>query len=80
MTCLLDINPGASARVIDFQGGIGLRKKLTQYGIQPGDCLRMIRRAPLGGPLLIVCNQREIALGRGVAKQILVEMAPCESL
>ena len=65
MKTLLQISPGVTARVIDFDGGINLRSKLTQYGIYPGDYLRLLRRAPLGGPLLIECNEREIALGRG---------------
>jgi ferrous iron transport protein A len=64
---------------MEFEGGKGLRKKLTQFGIYPGDCLRMIRKAPLGGPLLIVCNEREIALGRGVAEKIIVETDLCDS-
>ena len=34
----------------------------------------------MGGPLLIECNQREIALGRGVADKIIVENDPCDSL
>jgi len=80
MTRLLQISPGTSARVIDFDGGVNLRTKLTQYGIHPGDCLRVLRKAPMGGPLLIECNQREIALGRGVADKIIVENDPCDSL
>ena len=43
-----------------------------------GDCIRLLRAAPLGGPLLVEVNGREIALGRGVAEKILVE-AECES-
>ena len=78
MKTLLQISPGNSVRVIDFNGGIHLRSKLTQYGIYPGDCLRLLRIAPLGGPLLVECNDREIALGRGVADKILVEMDSCE--
>ena len=66
-------------RVIEFQGGHNLYSKLTQFGIHPGDCLRLLRRAPLGGPLLIECNDREIALGRGVAEKIIVETENCES-
>jgi ferrous iron transport protein A len=73
MIHLLQISPGTTVRVIDFDGGINLRSKLTQYGIHPGDCLRVLRKAPMGGPLLIECNEREIALGRGVADKILVE-------
>jgi ferrous iron transport protein A len=72
-------SPGDSVRVIDFDGGINLRSKLIQYGIHPGDCLRLLRKAPLGGPLLVECNQREIALGRGVADKIIVESHSCES-
>jgi len=78
MTNLLQISPGTSVRVIDFDGGINLRRKLTQYGIHPGDCLRLLRKAPLGGPLLVKCNDRDIALGRGVADKIIVELEPCE--
>lgn len=66
-------------RVIDFEGGLNLRNKLLQYGIYPGDRLRLLRIAPLGGPLLVECNQREIALGRGVAGKIIVESDACES-
>ena len=80
MKRLLQIPPGSSVRVIDFDGGINLRSKLTQYGIHPGDSLRLLRKAPLGGPLLVECNEREIALGRGVADKIIVESDSCESL
>ena len=73
MKRLLQIHPGTSVRVIDFDGGVNLRSKLIQFGIYPGDTLRLLRKAPLGGPLLVECNEREIALGRGVADKIIVE-------
>ena len=74
MTTLLQISPGTSVRVISFDGGKNLSIKLTQFGIHPGDHLRLLRKAPLGGPLLVECNAREIALGRGVAEKIIVEL------
>ena len=80
MKTLLQISPGVSVRIVDFYGGVNLRSKLTQYGIYPGDCLRLLRKAPLGGPILVECNEREIALGRGVADKIIVEIDSCESL
>ena len=80
MMTLLQISPGFNVRVIDFAGGLNLRRKLRQYGIHPGDCLRLLRKAPLGGPLLVECNEREIALGRGIADKIIVELDNCESL
>ena len=78
MQTLLQISPGTTVRVIEFDGGINLRSKLTQFGIYPGDSLRLLRKAPLGGPLLVACNDREIALGRGIADQIIVEFESCE--
>jgi len=78
MSRLLDIPVGGRARLLEIQGK-GLRAKLMQYGLHQGDCIRVLRAAPIGGPLLVEINGREIALGRGVAGKILVE-AECESL
>lgn len=47
--------------------------KLVQYGLHVGDNLQVLRVAPLGGPVLIGVNGREIALGRTVAEKIFVE-------
>ena len=49
-----------------------VRAKLAQHGLYPGDRLRVVRTAPLGGPLLIQVNGRELAIGRGVAESIIV--------
>ena len=75
---LLDAKIGALVRILRLDGGAGLEDKLTQHGIYPGDCVRVLREAPLGGPLLVDVHGREIALGRGVAKKIFVEDKECE--
>ena len=74
---LIEVPLGAHVRLSDVQNS-SLRAKLIQYGLHLGDCIHLLRAAPLGGPLLVEVNGREIALGRGVAEQILVE-AECES-
>ena len=55
-----------------------LHSKLRTYGMHAGDFVRVLRVAPLGGPLLVEVNGREIALGRAIAEKILVEVE-CES-
>ncbi|MBI3739661.1 MAG: ferrous iron transport protein A [Chloroflexi bacterium] len=67
-----------TVRVIGVEGG-GLQSKLSQYGLFKGDCLCVIRSAPLDGPLLIEINGRTIALGRRVTKKVIVEEVNCES-
>ncbi len=73
---LLNVPTGEWARLVSVNDR--LRAKLRQYGLHIGDRVRVLRSAPLGGPLLVEVNGREIALGRGVAEKILVEVE-CES-
>ncbi|MCP4139397.1 MAG: ferrous iron transport protein A [Chloroflexi bacterium] len=75
---LSDVKKGDLVRVLRLGGGSGLEDKLTQHGIYPGDCIRVLREAPMGGPILVDVHGREIALGRGVAKKIFVEDKECE--
>lgn len=52
----------------------GVRVKLNQYGLFVGDMVRVVRVAPMGGPILVEVNGREVALGRTLAEKIKVEL------
>jgi len=69
---LLEVPVGETARLESVDDL--LRAKLMQYGLHIGDSLRVLRIAPLGGPLLVEVNGREMALGRAVAEKIFVEV------
>ena len=69
---LVEVEPNHTVRVISFDGEM-LKTKLTQFGVYPGDSLRILRRAPFKGPILVEVGGREVALGRGVAAKIIVE-------
>ncbi len=71
---LLELKNGTPARITGFTGGKRLLQKLMQYGIFPEDKLVVIRSAPFDGPVMVSINGREIALGRGIAAAIQVEM------
>ena len=60
-------------KITAIDGEKNLNVKLRQYGLFIGDQVRVLRLAPLGGPVLIEANGREIALGRGIAAKITVE-------
>ena len=68
---LLDLPINVHARISNFDE---VRSKLKQYGLYPGDDVRVVRVAPLDGPLLVEINGREFAIGRTVAEKIFVEL------
>ena len=72
-TTLDQIYENRKAKVIDIQGGAGIRQRLSQMGIHPGDIITMVRYGALRGPLLIEIHGSQVALGRGIASKIILE-------
>jgi ferrous iron transport protein A len=68
---LLEVDNGKWVIIERVEGGRSLVTSLRQHGLFPGDRIRVLRTAPLGGPLLVEINQREVALGRGVAAKVI---------
>jgi ferrous iron transport protein A len=61
------------AKVLDIQGGHGVRQRLNQMGIHPGDIITILRFGALRGPILVEVHGSQVALGRGIASRIIVE-------
>ena len=70
---LLDAPKKKLVRIVTFSGGKGVDFKLRQLGLIPGREVRVLRLAPLGGPVMVDVDGRSVALGRGIAARILVE-------
>ena len=72
---LTEIEKEIWVRLVSVDDKGATAQKLARYGLFPGDLARIVRIAPLSGPLLIESGGREIALGRQVAEKITVEPA-----
>jgi ferrous iron transport protein A len=70
---LLDAPKNVPVRIIYFSGGKGVNSKLRQLGLTPGREVKVLRYAPLGGPVMVDVEGRSVALGRGIAARIKVE-------
>ena len=70
---LTDIQTEAWVTLVGIEGQDGAEQKLAQFGLFTGDRVRVLRRAPFGGPLLLEAGGREIAIGRQLAQRIRVE-------
>lgn len=71
---ILDAPKGKKVRIVDYQGGMGVSHKLRQLGLFPGREITILRFAPLGGPVMIDAKGRSVALGRGIASRVEVEV------
>jgi ferrous iron transport protein A len=75
MNITLDlIKEGQKVKVIDIYGGWGIRQRLGCLGIHLGDVITVKKSAIMHGPILIIVHGNQVALGRGVARKVLVEV------
>lgn len=54
--------------------GWGLERRLADMGLTSGTRVTVVRSAPLRGPLEVLIRGSRLALGRGVAERIYVEV------
>ncbi len=62
--------------IATIQGGEAGRRRLLALGFHPGDLVLIVSRGILNGPLLVrnLAADVTVALGRGVAQKIRVEI------
>jgi len=67
------IGENKKAKVVSVTGGWGIRQRLGCLGIHPGDIITVKKSAIMRGPILISVHGNQVALGRGVARKVVVE-------
>ncbi len=73
---LYEAGDHAILRILLITGGWDVRRSFNQMGIHPGDRVRVLRRAPFGGPLVIDSRGTHVAVGKQLAEKIRVEVLP----
>ena len=63
------------ARIVAIEGGHGIQSRLAQMGIHIGDHVSVDSRGAFRGPILLAVHGAQVAIGRGVARRIVVEIA-----
>jgi len=67
-------SPGEDVRLTAIHGGRRMRKRLADLGLNIGMTVRVLQRNG-HGPLLLAVKDSRLALGRGMAHKIKVELA-----
>ncbi len=69
---LTSLNPGESGKIIRLDGGLGMRKRLTDLGVVPGRSAAVLS-SQKNSPLLVKIDDSRIMIGQGMASRIIVK-------
>ena len=69
---LTELNQGQEGTIISVQGGRGLQSRLRNLGLIEGQRIRKLSALAWGGPVVVEVKRTQIAIGRGMARRILL--------
>jgi ferrous iron transport protein A len=56
-------------------GGHGVERKLEDMGLRAGKQVRKVSSQLMAGPVTVLVDGRQVAMGRGIARRVRVEVA-----
>lgn len=68
------LQPGDRATVIELGGGKRFQSRMHAMGVHAGACVEMIQAG--AGPILVGIDQTRLAIDKGMAHKIRVELMP----
>jgi ferrous iron transport protein A len=69
---LTELARGQQGTIAAVEGGWGLQQRLRQLGLFEGQVVCKLSELALGGPVVVLVNRAQVAIGRGMARHILV--------
>ena len=75
-TDLASLAPGQSAHVLEIEGEDQVARRLLALGFRPDTAVKVIRRAPLGDPVVYELRGYRLCLRGSEARRIRVDEAP----
>lgn len=76
---LTDLPSSSETTIIAIRGGHGMRRRLRSMGIAEGRTIRKLSALAWGGPIVVLVNRTQIAIGRGMANKVLVRATDVQS-
>ena len=67
------LKPRHSGVVRSVAGGRGIVRKLEAMGLRPGKVVTKVSSQFMAGPVTVIVDGRQMAMGRGIAARVMVE-------
>lgn len=74
MQSLYQSAPSSILKVLSILGDWAVRRSFSQMGIHPGDQVRVLSKAPFGGPMVIEGRGTRVAVSKQLAEMVKVEV------
>lgn len=71
---ICEMRPGQKGNVVNIVKGSNAERRLFEIGIVPGTEIEVISRHPFHGPVILQIGNSRIALGRGIADSVRIEL------
>jgi ferrous iron transport protein A len=72
VTDLAALPTGSKGVVVELSGGMGMRRKLDAMGVRPGKVIQKVSSQLMAGPVTVLIDGRQVAMGRGIARRVRV--------
>jgi len=66
---------GQTGIVVELAGGRGMVRRMQAMGIRPGVPISKLTSQPFRGPVSLQVGATQVAVGFGIARRIIVEVA-----
>jgi len=73
-TQLSHLKPGEEGRVAFIRGGRRSTQRIMDMGLTPGTYIKMVKAAPFKGPVEVEVRGTSLALGRGLANHVFINV------
>ena len=70
-----EMRPGQTGIVVELSGGHGMVRRMQAMGIRPGVTVTKLSAQPFRGPVSLQVGGMQVAVGYGLARRIMVEVA-----
>ena len=70
---IIDLENGQQGKIVDIQGGPGIKRKLGNMGIRVGAKVRNLSGHFMKGPIVVQSGRTQIAMGQGLAGKIVIQ-------
>lgn len=69
---LTELRMDEEGEIVALHGGRGFQARLRVLGLAEGQRIRKLSGVGFGGPVIVSVNRAQVAIGRGMARRIIV--------